>query len=194
MFTITMASILSFISTNIDDIFLLMVLYAQAKDEKSRRLITAGQYLGMGALVGISILGAFGIGFLPGQYTRYLGILPIILGCKMWTDYKKEQKNVDGTAPIEQTLSAAEIKLWGVAMLTVAGGADNIGVYTPVFSVYSSGELVFVAAIFIVMTGLWCLAGSLLSSHSVVRNHIQKYKHILVPAVLTGLGIFILLG
>lgn len=195
MAEIIITSIASFAGTNIDDIFILMVLYARNADGNGRWKIAAGQYLGMGILMGLSVLGAAGASILPGEYIRFLGILPICLGVKAWMEYRNES----GPAGEEHkkksrsgTDVTAGISIPAVTMVTVANGADNIGVYMPVFSTYTAAGLLVTAIVFAVMTALWCIAGLKLAEYPLVRDILQRYKHILVPVVLIGLGLFIL--
>lgn len=68
-------AILSFVSTNIDDISILMILFAQVYDLRGIRRIIAGQYFGIGILCAISILGALGTQFFPPRYIGLLGFL-----------------------------------------------------------------------------------------------------------------------
>lgn len=210
MAEIIFTSIASFASTNIDDIFILMVLYARNTGRKGRWKIAAGQYLGMGILMGLSVLGAAGTRILPREYIRFLGILPICLGIKAWLEYKdgtrmenggKGAAECTGDGTLEQgrkkmsqdgTDVAADISIPSAAMITIANGADNVGVYTPLFSTYSASGLLVTAGVFAVMTALWCMAGLRLADYPLVRDVLRRYQHILVPAVLIGLGLFIL--
>ena len=57
MTEVILTSIVSFAGTNIDDIFVLMVLFAQAERRQERAKIAAGQYLGIGLLTLLSIAG-----------------------------------------------------------------------------------------------------------------------------------------
>lgn len=82
----------------------------------------------------------------------------------------------------------------GIMMLTAANGADNLGVYIPVFSRYSTWEQLEAAAVFGCMTAVWCLAGVKLAGCAPVKECIRKSGHILIPAVLVCLGIRILMG
>ena len=52
-----LTSIIAYAGTNIDDIFVLMILLAQAPKGTKGRLI-AGHFLGVGILTVVSILGA----------------------------------------------------------------------------------------------------------------------------------------
>ncbi|WP_099467900.1 cadmium resistance transporter [Konateibacter massiliensis] len=186
MLKFILTSVLSFVSTNIDDIFLLMILYTQLPEKERRYKITAGQYLGIGLLVFLSILGAFGTQLLPQKYIGLLGIFPILLGIRTWLQYKNSQKENE-----PQILTNTGII--NVFLITIANGADNLGVYIPVFSGYDATELFLTVLIFAAMTALWCLIGSRLADYPLIKNNLQKYNHIIVPVVLIGLGIFILL-
>lgn len=72
----------SFMSTNIDDIFVLMLFSTQINEVIKRRHIVIGQYLGIGVLTTISIIGALGISVIPHEYVGLLGLVPIYLGIK----------------------------------------------------------------------------------------------------------------
>jgi cadmium resistance protein CadD (predicted permease) len=68
MMELVIIGIVSFIGTNIDDIFINTLLYSQAGKRKERQQVTAGVYLGMGILVILSISGAAGIQTLPVEW------------------------------------------------------------------------------------------------------------------------------
>ncbi|HEU4323694.1 MAG TPA: hypothetical protein VFS21_11145 [Roseiflexaceae bacterium] len=55
-----LTAVVAFASTNIDDIFVLMLFYGQLSPTFRRRHVVAGQYLGFLALVAISTLGSPG--------------------------------------------------------------------------------------------------------------------------------------
>lgn len=188
MLEVVFKALISFISTNMDDIFVLMILYAQVSSKKGWIRIIVGQYLGMGLLTGMSILGAFGTHQLPSKYIGLLGIIPIFLGIRTWITYKRSAKE-----ETDSTQENASISVLGVTLFTITNGADNIGVYIPVFSRYSMMELVLTSLLFGVMVALWCLIGFKLANYPFIKNKIQKYQHIIVPSVLIILGLFIIL-
>jgi len=45
-----------------------------------------------------------------------------------------------------------------------------------------------------VMTVVWCALAALLSSQPQLKGILQKYRRVLVPAVLIALGVYILLS
>ena len=96
-------------------------------------------------MVAINILGALGTQLFPPQYVGLLGFLPIILGRKAWFDYHNKEK-------------------------TKANGADNIGVYIPVFSQYDLVDFFTTLIIFACMIYLWCYIGHQIANISYVRK------------------------
>ena len=110
MLNTAITSIVSFISTNIDDIFLLMILYAQTARKQERCWILVGRYIGTGALLAISFLGVLGLELISDQCIRLLGLIPIVLGIKAWAEYREERKAgiTKGAEQIEATEIAEE--------------------------------------------------------------------------------------
>lgn len=173
----------AFAATNIDDLFVLMLLFGQAGRGAERRKIVAGQYLGVGLLTAISLAGAFGVGLFPAGILRLLGLVPIALGVRAWL------KRDDGEITENSTLSVL-----GVAGLTVANGGDNIGVYLPLLAQMDGGEKAVTLVIFAFLCGLWCAVGARLAELPAVARVIARHKGWLVPLVLILLGTSILLS
>ena len=205
----------SFISTNIDDIFILMLFFSQINSDMKKRHIVIGQYLGIGVLVVISIIGSLGVSVVPQEYVGLLGLVPIYLGIKTYIDNRKENKNTAKTGQNEfrndcivEAQGETESKrnsllrfkknfinpsVAKVFSVTLANGGDNIGIYIPLFTNMSLMEIWVTVIIFILLTALWCYIGLRLSEYPFIRRNIEKYKHIFVPIIFIGLGIFILL-
>lgn len=178
-------SIVAYISTNIDDIFGVMILLARAGKGTKGKLI-AGHFLGVGIVTAISMLGAFGLQNLPLKYVVILGLVPIGLGIKAWLDHKKGADDED--APNAQTVG-----LLSMAMITVGNGADNVGVYIPLFTGFSGAERIGAVVVFAVMTALWMFLANSLAEFPKIKAAIGKYKHIVIPAVFILLGVYIIL-
>lgn len=189
MAAVFFTSIAAFISTNLDDIFMLTLFFAQAKGRKGALKVVAGQYIGMGCLAALSILGALGTQLVPQRYVGLLGFVPLCLGIKAWMDYRSQGNK---SRQEEETSETPGIGIISVALVTMANGGDNIGVYIPVFSGYSAGELAEALAVFAMMTALWCRLGYSLGNHPGIKEKIERYQHILVPLILSALGVIIL--
>ena len=203
MIDTVIASLVSFVSTNIDDIFLLMILYGQATGRREERQILAGRYVGTGLLLAVSFLGIFGLQFISGKYLKLLGLVPIALGIKAWIDYRKEKNEVsqnvvqkDDHMPAVTKASGGKgigAQLLTAAMITISSGADNIGVYIPLFAGYGLAEIIVVIAVFAVMTAVWSLLGKKLADLPLIRQKIQQYKDISVAVIFIILCVYILL-
>ena len=174
------AATAAFAATNVDDLLVLMLLFGQADRQFERRKICLGQLLGIGALTAVSILCALGLGMVAAQYLRLLGLVPILLGLRAVWDREEEET------------TASAVGVWSTALLTIANGGDNLGVYIPLFAGFSAGRLALCAAVFLLMTLLWCLLGSRLAALPRLGAAIRRYKGFLVPAVLILLGVTIL--
>ncbi|SCG64405.1 cadmium resistance transporter [Micromonospora inositola] len=174
-----------FAATNIDDIMVLTVLFVAARRAGRPRPwhIVAGQYLGIGALVGAAVVVAAGLLVLPDPWTGLLGLLPIGLGVRALL------ARADSDEP-----PAVVGSLLGVAGVTIANGSDNIAVYVPVFrSLDPAAGLVWLL-VFAALVAVWCAAAALLGSHPRVVRLVGRAGHWLVPAVFIGIGVVILVS
>jgi cadmium resistance transport/sequestration family protein len=181
----------AFAMTNLDDIVILMLFFAQVNTTFRKRHIVAGQYLGFAALVGISLLGFVGALIIPRQWIGLLGIVPVAMGIR-----KLLRKAAHGDAP--SVPSAGAISVWsvqtyGVAAVTLANGGDNIGIYVPLFAGRSIGSLAVVIAVFFVLVGVWCYVGYRLVRYPAVGRVLARYGERIAPFVLIALGVYILL-
>ena len=185
MMTSMLAAVIGYISTNIDDIFVIMILLSQCS-RKGRQSLIAGHFLGVGLITAISMLGAFGLQNLPLKYVGLLGLVPIVLGIKSVREYRKG-KDEDDELPGE------DVGVLGMAMITLGNGADNIGVYIPLFTGFSLMERLGAVVIFAVMTAVWVYLANTLSEFPKVKALIRKYRHIAIPLVFFLLGLYIIM-
>lgn len=203
--TAIITGIISFAATNIDDIVILMLFYAQADATFRKRHIVAGQYLGFTALIITSLPGFFGGLIVPRPWIGLLGLLPIAIGIKqlvsrlddadtevqaVTTDFEQSSNSKPAVAILASVLNPQTYK---VAAVTVANGGDNIGIYVPLFASSDLTSLGVILSMFFVLIGVWCYVAYRLTSLPAVANVLTRYGKALVPFVLIGLGIFILL-
>lgn len=196
--TVIMAFV-SFVSTNIDDIVILMLLFSQTNNIMKINHVVIGQYLGIGVLTMVSIIGALGVSVVPDEYVGLLGLVPIYLGIKAYVDHKKEENKNEEKNDTQDNRKINVIKgfinpsIFKVFSLTLANGGDNIGIYIPLFAGKSLVDILVTVIIFIILTAMWCFIGLRLSKHSFVKKNIEKYQHIFVPIIFICLGISILM-
>jgi cadmium resistance protein CadD (predicted permease) len=193
MAQIIIISIISFISTNIDDFAVLMILFARSDSLKMKMQITAGQFIGIAVITAVSMCAAAGLTLLPEKYTPLLGLIPIALAVKERIEYRAASRQAQD-AQADESAGAAPLThgLFSAAAVTIADGGDNLGVYIPLFT--GSDKQTYIAAgiVFFLLTALWCAASWKLADSSTVRNGIKKYGRIIVPAVYLLIGIAIL--
>lgn len=182
---ILLASILAFMSTNIDDIFILILFYGN-KEYKESEIIT-GQFLGIITLIVVSLIGSLIALVLPQAYIGLLGLIPLYLGIKgILSIVKKEQQEDD------HQLKANKSNVLSVAGTTFANGGDNIGIYVPLFATLTWTDKLSTITIFLIMTFVWCMIAKYFTKHPYVAKAVDKYGHILAPIVLVFLGLYIM--
>jgi cadmium resistance protein CadD (predicted permease) len=190
----------TFVSTNIDDIFLLIVFFSNAIRYPPHQVVI-GQYVGIGLLVAISIIFSLVSLVIPSFLIGLMGFVPIIIGIKKLIEKHNQEKmmridsNTTSFKNINQNKSTSSvISFVSVAAVTISNGGDNLGIYTPLFAVNNSMDhIIIFIAIFMIMTALWCSIGFYLVNHSFLANRIQRIGHIVLPFVLIGLGLYIIL-
>ena len=178
-------AVVAFAATNIDDIFVLTLFFAQKN--LRRWHIVVGQYFGLAGLITIGLVGYFARFFIPHEWIGLLGLAPIGIGMKKLIDWKRGKDQLPEKKP-----SAASVL--SVAAVTFANGGDNIGIYVPLFANSDVSALLITLITFAVLISVWCVVGYYLGNHSGVKRIVDRYGHILVPFVLIGLGIYIIVS
>ncbi|MFB7286749.1 cadmium resistance transporter [Actinacidiphila glaucinigra] len=179
-----------FAVTNIDDILVLALFFAQGAGHKgAARRIATGQYLGFAAVLAVAVAAAFGATFLPEDAIPYLGLLPLALGVKAavqaWR-HRSDPEEEDGS-------SNGGPKILEVAAVTFANGGDNIGVYVPVFATAGLGGMSVYVSVFLILPAVWIAAGRYFATRPVIAKAISRWGHVLLPLVLIGIGLLILI-
>ena len=182
-----LAAVGVFAGTNVDDIIVLTVLFLAARAAGRPRpwQIWAGQYAGIAVLVAVSALAALGLALIPDQWVGLLGLVPVALGVRGLIGA------IRGGGDDDSPVAAGNA--FAVAGVTIANGADNIAVYTPMFRTLGAGHGVVVVLVFAVLVAVWCAAASWLGSHRRIIDAVRRYGHWLVPLVFITIGLVILL-
>lgn len=181
------AAVAVFAGTNIDDIVILTVLFltSAAHGVPRRWQIMAGQYTGIGALLLISVLAALGLSIVPDRWIGLLGLLPLGLGLRGLVRAVRARRDGQPASPAVATGWAS------VAAVTIANGADNISVYTPMFRTLGPAQTLITVTVFAILVPAWCAAGAWLGSHHRVIRIVQRAGHWLVPLVFIAIGTII---
>jgi cadmium resistance protein CadD (predicted permease) len=172
-----------FAGTDVDDLAILVVLFLAARSTGRPRpgQIVAGQYLGVAALLAVSAVAALGLLVIPDEWVGLLGLIPIGLGC-----YELFARDDHDDAPGRARGTVS------VAFVTVANGADNLAVYTPLLRTYGLGDSLILIAVFAVMVGVWCALAAALGGHPRVVSLMERYGERVVPVVFIAVGVLII--
>ncbi|MEJ1238330.1 cadmium resistance transporter [Chryseolinea sp. T2] len=180
------ASILAFAATNIDDIFILMLLYGNRRIASANILL--GQLLGLGTLVFVSYIGSFIGSIIDQRFIGLLGLFPIYLAVTHTISLIRNNAEADEESAVPMKTTS----LIAIAGVTIANGGDNIGVYVPLMATMDQFEKIQLILVFGIMTYLWCVIARYLSNRPVIARQLEKYGHIAMPIVLFLLGVLIL--
>ena len=177
-----------FAATNIDDAVVLVVLNVASRAGRApkRWEIWAGQYLGFGVIVLVSLLAALGLSVVSVRWVGLLGLIPLLRGIRGLADLIRDRRVPD---PEPQAMANG---LVSVVAVTVANGGDNIALYTPAFRIMGVADTAVTLAVFAVCAAIWCMAGQLAISHHRVIEVLQRSSRWLVPVVLIALGVYII--
>jgi cadmium resistance protein CadD (predicted permease) len=185
--TLVTLSVGVFISTNLDDIFILLGFFSDPKF--TPRQIAIGQLLGIGALFAASVVASLLALVVAPAYVGLLGVLPIGIGLKkLWELWRDDDSDDESS----EHPGGARWNALAVAAVTIADGGDNLGVYIPVFATRSGFEVAIMGVVFTLMTMVWLGAAFWLTSHKTLGAPIREHGHRVVPFVLVGIGGFIL--
>jgi cadmium resistance protein CadD (predicted permease) len=170
-------------TTNVDDVAFLGVFFARRSERFRARQILLGQCLGTGVVLGLSFGAGIGLLALPDPAVGALGVIPLSMGLRGLREARGPYPEADAMSP----LSAL-----GVASVTIANGGDTIAVYAPFFARVGAESLSAMLVVFAMLTSL-SSALALLISHSVfVRRTVRQAGPYAVPAVLIGVGVYVI--
>ena len=178
-------ALLAFVGSNLDDILVLTLFFADARYR--RRDIVLGQLLGIGALTALAICGAQGLRLLPERFLPFLGLVPIFLGIRML--FARGDADDSDEIP-DSTQNRAAFLV--VMLVTMGNGGDNLALYIPLFASFSAVQTLCACAVFALLVLLWCFAAEKIAESPLVSRLLARFGRWIVPAVLILLGLTIL--
>jgi cadmium resistance protein CadD (predicted permease) len=180
-----------FVTTDIDDLILLTAFFGDAR--LRRGAIVGGQFLGIGALMAVSVAAAAASLAVPPHWPALLGAVPLLLGLGKLPALWRRPSDAEGDERegADRAARSSRSQALAVAAVTVANGGDNLGVYIPLFSGNFHALPVYVL-IFALMTGVWCMAARAFVKHPAGAALMARFGHAILPIVLILLGLWIL--
>jgi cadmium resistance protein CadD (predicted permease) len=198
--------IAAFVSTNIDDLLILIAFFATPRFPPFQ--IVLGQYIGMGSLIAVSLLGLLIALVVPRNLIGLIGLFPIAIGIKELLELHKKSNDDDNNnnkdneeeekkeelakQRLQRSKKIAYVPFLTVASVTFSGG-EEIGIYTSLFATNNEViHIITLVSVVMVLTGFWCG----LANYFVNRSFLaERFRHIagrLLPFVLIGLGIYVM--
>src|SRR5205823_4931597 len=110
----------------------------------------------------VSLIGFFGGKILPHEWLRLFGVAPIAIGIRKLFAKRDERIKRASTGTLD------------VATITFVNGADNIGIYTPLFAVSDARRVVVLVAVLYVLLATWCVSGYLIHRQKAVAYTLQR--------------------
>jgi cadmium resistance protein CadD (predicted permease) len=179
------AASVAFAATTVDDLIIVTALFTAGRVTGRPRPLTivVGQYAGFIAILGICLVAATGLHAVPDQWVGLFGFVPIAFGIRgLW---RLRGSGEDSGAALASTVP-------GIFAVSFANGADNIGVFTPLFRSMGLPGALGTSIGFLILVGVWCVLGALLGTHRVVVATLGRIDHWLVPVVFVVIGVLIL--
>ncbi len=199
---VMIAAITAFAATNIDDLVILTIFFAQVNANLRCRQIVVGQYLGFTAIMTASLPGFFGGALIPRAWIGILGLVPISIGVTRLINLQKDdtiqavsEENMPSSGNTWGSVlkSVLSLQTYNVAAVTFANGGDNIGIYVPLFASSDLASLVITLGVFFLLLGVWCYIAYQLARSSGIAHVLTRYGKAIAPVILIGLGIYILI-
>jgi cadmium resistance protein CadD (predicted permease) len=177
--------ITSFIASNIDDTFILILLFATPG--LLARHIIMGQFVGIVLLVLISSLAVLLVMAIPSFILGFMGLVPIVIGIKSLLESRESEEG-------DHVVSRKYLSILSVTAITISNGGDDIGVFTPLFAKYSTlTESGFLIILFLVMTGIWCIVTYYFFRHPSIASRVNALSKTITPVVLIFIGTYVIL-
>jgi cadmium resistance protein CadD (predicted permease) len=183
---IVVLSTMAFISANTDGM-IIAIVYLTDPNYDSKNILY-GQIIGFWFLIIVSLILAQSLFFIPKEYARWLGIVPIIFG------FAKLLKYSSRGAVKPENIQPSGRQIQEISILTVATGADDVLAYTPIFATRTLHEVSILSIVFVVMTIIWWMIAKWLADHGIIRKVVSKGGPILVPLLIICIGVLIIAG
>ncbi|GEK29010.1 cadmium resistance transporter [Furfurilactobacillus siliginis] len=177
-----------YVSTSIDNLIVLTVIFGSTP-RSARWSVYWGDLLGAIILVVACLLCAFALGLIPQPWLLgLLGLIPIVLGIRLLV-----VKDADDEAQVANEMKKKRHVLLNVALITVTTcGADNVGIYVPLFTQTSRSQLGPLLTGLFVMLTIFCWLGYRLATMPHLTGLLKRYGSHMTAVVYIVLGCAVL--
>jgi cadmium resistance transport/sequestration family protein len=180
-------AVITYIATSVDEIPVLFLLYTDSSNKGKGKTITTAYFAGTFLLVGAGLLGAFGLIQIPLKWiVGLIGLLPLAMGIRIL--FKGDDDEEEATALERKQKSL----LLQVLIITLALGADDLGVYIPLFTTLTLWQIVTMIVTFAVGTAILCFISYRLTHIELLKEFIERRERFIVGLVFIAVGILVL--
>lgn len=181
------AGVVTYWSTAIDLLIILMLFFAKVKDKKGVRDIYIGQFLGSGLLILVSLFFAVILHYVPDKrLLGFLGIIPVFLGIKALILGDSDGEKM-ANEKLKDTNQNNLIKTL-IFITIVSCGADNVGLFVPYFISLALPKLLITLIVFLIMIFLLVFIAQKSVSIPTVGTVLEKYSRWFIEIVYIFIG------
>ena len=185
--SIVSIAVAAFVSTNVDNLFLLVGFLAAAKERSLR--VHAGFILAIVAILVIGVGAAGAADFAPTRYVGWLGVVPIAVGILALIRLRREGGEALSETSVDPVTSVA-----AVALVTLANAGDSFAVFVPLFAETDDEFIALMFATGLASAVLWCVFAAWLVEHETLGRSIRRFGPRLIPFLMIGVGVYVLIN
>jgi cadmium resistance protein CadD (predicted permease) len=176
-------AVAAFVSTNLDNLFLLMGIMSGAG--LRTRDVALGYGCAMALVLTAGLAGSYAADLTTQSWLRYLGLIPLTMGLSRVRAMVRPAIATAGNLPARSGVAS-------IFWLMVANSSDSLGVFLPLMGETSELLVVVIAATALAMTTIWAITASWLVEHPTLAPRLRAVDRYLVPAMLVAIGLYIL--
>jgi cadmium resistance protein CadD (predicted permease) len=182
--TMTGVAAVAFVSTSLDNLFLLMGLLSGSRMRTRDVAIAYASSLAL--VLGVGVAASYAVDFTPDSWLRYLGFIP--LGMGLWRIRGFATGAPDRGDPAPRT-STGMPSVFGV---TLANSGDSLGVFSSLMAESTDTLVMVIFVTALVMAAVWAALARWLCDHPAVAPRLRKIDRYAVPILLIAIGLYIL--
>jgi cadmium resistance protein CadD (predicted permease) len=180
-------SFMAFLSTSIDNLFLLVTLSLHPKYGTSK--VRAGYMLAVVIMLAIAFVLAQSAQLIPVEYIHFIGLVPLSIGA--YEFYQLIRKKAPPADEVTADLSRGTGSIWAIAVIMLTHSWDSIGVLAPLMADTRTALIPWMSMSILVTAALLVYAGQSVVSFSRLRAILIRIAPRILPFLLMGVGIYI---
>ncbi len=187
--SVALSSAAAFVSTELDDFFILLILFARCQTRGQKVLVSVGKYFSLALVAVGSALFAKYLQKIPPHFIGFLGIVPFALGIR---DLFKKKRDVELSEknPFQNSVGDFSVLVSSI-LIPLGCSGDNFAVYIPFFTSTGGWGYLICGIIFFVLQLLMLILAALAIRIADIGQTVKKLGRILIPVLMILLGIYI---